>query len=129
MKSKKRIGSIHVFMKKIILAFALLFFTSVFSQIEVSVPFNDGFIGLIGNNTNSATNIKRFSTLGIAKVQFVQTTNSGRFELSQGNDIKGKLLLQLTNGRKVDISGALNWRVNSGAPIKYLALLQTIIFP
>ncbi|MFM1774717.1 MAG: hypothetical protein RJA53_327 [Bacteroidota bacterium] len=85
------------------------------AQIEVSVPFNDGFIGLIGSNTNQATNIQRFGALEIAKVQFVQTTNSGRFELTQGNDIKGTLRLQLTNGRKVDISGSMNWRVNSGS--------------
>ena len=113
MKSKKRIGSIHVFMKKIILAFALLFFTSVFSQIEVSVPFNDGFIGLRGNNAQDATNIQRFSTLTIAKAYFVQTTSSGRFEV-QGNDITGTLRLQLNNGVKIDIPGALVWRENSG---------------
>jgi gliding motility-associated-like protein len=113
MKSKKRIGSIHVFTKKIILAFALLFFTSVFSQIEVSVPFNDGFIGLRGNNAQDATNIQRFSTLTIAKAYFVQTTSSGRFEV-QGNDITGTLRLQLNNGVKIDIPGALVWRENSG---------------
>ncbi len=93
----------------------LSFFQSAQAQIEVSVPFNDGFIGLVGNNTNSVTNIQRFSTLGIAKVQFVQTTSSGRFELTQGNDIKGILRLQLDNGRKVDIGGKVNWRINSGS--------------
>ncbi len=116
----KRVQGILPFAKKqariciSILTVGLLAFNSAFAQTEVSVPFNDGFIGLVGNNTNQATNIQRFGALEIAKVQFVQTTNSGRFELSQGNDIKGILRLQLTNGRKVDISGALNWRVNSG---------------
>jgi gliding motility-associated-like protein len=94
--------------------FVLSIFHSAQAQVEVSVPFNDGFIGLVGNNTNSATNIQRFGALEIAKVSFVQTTNSGRFELTQGNDIKGTLRLQLTNGRKVEIAGAVNWRVNSG---------------
>ena len=93
----------------------LSFLQSAQAQVEVSVPFNDGFIGLVGNNTGQATSIKKFSTLGIAKVSFVQTTNSGIFELTQGNDIKGILRLQLTNGRKVDISGFVNWRVNSGS--------------
>ena len=116
----KRVQGILPFAKKqariciSILTIGLLAFNSAIAQTEVSVPFNDGFIGLVGNNTNQATNIQRFGALEIAKVQFVQTTNSGRFELSQGNDIKGILRLQLTNGRKVDISGALNWRVNSG---------------
>ena len=116
----KRVQGILPFAKKqariciSILTLGLLTFNFAIAQTEVSVPFNDGFIGLVGNNTNQATNIQRFGALEIAKVQFVQTTNSGRFELSQGNDIKGILRLQLTNGRKVDISGALNWRVNSG---------------
>jgi gliding motility-associated-like protein len=69
---------------------------------------------LIGNNSNTATDIQRFATLSIAKVSFIQTTNSGRFELTQGNDIAGTLRIQLTNGRKIDVAGSLNWRVNSG---------------
>jgi hypothetical protein len=93
----------------------LLFQFVAKAQIEVSVPFDDGFIGLVGTNTQQATSIQRFSTLNIAKASFVQTTNSGRFELSQGNDIQGIIRLQLTNGRKVDIAGSLTWRVNSGS--------------
>jgi gliding motility-associated-like protein len=57
------------------------------SQIEVGVPFDDGFIGLVGSNSNTSTNIQRFATLGIAKVSFVQTTYSGKFEFTQGNDV------------------------------------------
>jgi gliding motility-associated-like protein len=94
----------------------LLFIVSiqaVKAQIEVSVPFNDGFIGLVGNNSQHATNVQRFATLTIAKASFVQTTNSGRFE-AQGNDILGTLRLQLNNGSKIDIPGALVWRVNTG---------------
>jgi hypothetical protein len=94
--------------------FFLSFFQAVEAQVEVSVPFDDGFIGLIGNNSNTATNIQRFATLSIAKMSFVQTTNSGRFELTQGNDIRGILRLQLTNGNKIDISGKVNWRENVG---------------
>ena len=97
---------------------AALFFLSFFqvaqAQIEVSVPFDDGFIGLVGSNSNQATNIQRFATLNIAKAFFIQTTNSGRFEFSQGNDIGGTLRLQMTNGSKVDIAGSLNWRENTG---------------
>lgn len=37
------------------------------SQIEVSVPFDDGFLGLIGQNSQQATNIQRFSTLTVAR--------------------------------------------------------------
>lgn len=123
MKSEKKIRSFQVFVKQIALATALLFFSTVCSQIDVSVPFNDGFIGLVGSNTNSATNIQRFATLGISKMSFVQTTYSGRFELTQGNDIAGKLRIQLTNGRKIDVAGSLNWRVNSGSTNQLLGFL------
>ena len=103
---------------KVILFFGVIFlsfFQSAQAQVEVSVPFNDGFIGVIGTNTNQANDIQRFSTLSIAKVSFVQTTNSGRFELTQGNDIRGILRIQMINGNKVDVAGKLNWRVNSGS--------------
>jgi len=84
------------------------------AQIEVSVPFDDGFIGVIGSNPQQANNIQRFSTLSIAKISFVQTTNSGRFELTQGNDVVGALRIQMINGRKFDIGGSLVWRENAG---------------
>jgi gliding motility-associated-like protein len=92
------------------------------SQIEVSVPFDDGFVGLIGNNTQQATNIQRFSTLTVARAFFVQTTTSGRFE-NQGNDITGTLRLQLNNGNKINIPGALVWRINSGNTIDVLGFV------
>lgn len=106
------------------LLFLILFsIVRVNAQVEVSVPFNDGFIGEIGTNTQQANNIQRFSTLNISKASFVQTTNSGRFELSQGNDILGTLRLQLTNGKKIDMAGSLVWRVNSGNTNQLLGFL------
>ena len=84
------------------------------SQIEVSVPFDDGFIGLVGTNTQQANSIQRFSTLTVARAFFVQSTASGRFE-NQGNDVLGTLRLQLNNGNKINIPGALVWRINSGS--------------
>ena len=107
----KKISLIKKSFKVILLV--LVSISTAKAQIEVSVPFNDGFIGLRGNNAQDATNIQRFSTLTIAKAFFVQTTNSGRFE-AQGNDITGILRLQLNNGAKVDIPGALVWRENTG---------------
>ena len=98
----------------LIVGLGLILNKQAVAQIEVSVPFNDGFIGVIGGNTQQANNIQRFSTLSIAKISFVQTTNSGRFELTQGNDVAGILRIQMVNGRKFDIGGALVWRENSG---------------
>ena len=104
--------------------FHLIFLTlisvaKVSAQVEVSVPFNDGFIGEIGTNTQQANNIQRFSTLNIAKASFVQTTNSGRFELTQGNDILGTIRLQLTNGNKINIAGSLVWKKIPVIPMNY----------
>jgi gliding motility-associated-like protein len=103
------------FLKKVFSV--LILFNTFFSasaQVEVSVPFNDGFVGLIGNNVQQANDIKLFTTLSISKISFVQTTNSGRFELTQGNDIAGSIRIQMTNGKKFDIPGSLVWRVNNG---------------
>jgi len=99
-----------------VFVFLFLFFIveKISAQIEISVPFNNGFVGLIDNNPQQANNIQQFSTLSIAKISFVQSTNSGRFELTQGNDIAGLLRVQMLNGQKFDIAGSLVWRVNSG---------------
>ncbi|MFM6970125.1 MAG: cadherin domain-containing protein [Sediminibacterium sp.] len=93
------------------------------SQIEVSVPFIDGFIGEIGQNTQVANNIKRFSTLGIQKAYFVQSTVSGRFESTQGNDILGILRLKLNNGNIINLSGSLVWRKTSGNTLEFFGFL------
>ena len=84
------------------------------SQAEVSVPFTEGGIGLIGQNTQEVTTIKRFSDLSISQALFVQTTTSGDFEFSQGNDIGGIIRLQMNNGQVVNIAGSLVWKKSSG---------------
>lgn len=117
MKSEKRIQSFQVFMKQIALATALLFFSTVFSQIEVSVPFSNGFIGVVGNNSQSATSIKTFATLGITKAFFVQLSSTSSFQL-QGNDIAGAVRLQLVSGQVIEVQGAIVWRETTGSTVK-----------
>jgi len=81
--------------------------------VEAVVPFNDGFIGLIGNNSQDAEQITSFSTLGIKRAFFVQVTQSGQFELKpgpQGNDILLTLRLEMPNGQLVDIPGGIYWQ-------------------
>ncbi len=108
------IGKMFSQLRLVVLTVSMLLIQFVAkSQIEVSVPFDDGFIGLIGTNTQQATSIQRFSTLTVARAFFVQSTSSGRFE-NQGNDITGTLRLQLNNGNKINIPGALVWRISSG---------------
>ena len=101
----------------------MLSISAVKAQTEVKVAFNRGFIGTIGANSQSADNIKKFTTLGIESAYFVQTTQSGRFELTQGNDIIGTLRLRLSNGSLVNIDGSLVWRKTSGNTIEYFGFL------
>nr|WP_315205626.1 invasin domain 3-containing protein [uncultured Flavobacterium sp.] len=117
MESDKKIQSFQVFIKQIALATAMLFFSTVFSQTEVSVPFSNGFIGVVGNNSQSATSIKTFSTLGIAKAFFVQQSTSSSFQL-QGNDIAGAVRLQLVSGQIIEVQGAIVWRETTGSTVK-----------
>lgn len=76
---------------------------------EISVPFTDGFLGVVGNNTQDATDTRTLTTLGIQKAFFIQRSTNGQFQLS-GNDIPATLRLQLVNGTVLNISGEIIWR-------------------
>ncbi|WP_310594199.1 gliding motility-associated C-terminal domain-containing protein [Flavobacterium sp.] len=101
--------------------------------IEVSVPFSEGFIGLKGSNPQDATNIKTFTTLGIAKAFFVQQSTSGIFQIPsgyQGNDIPGTIRLQLTSGQIIEFPGAIVWRNTNGSTVNMFGILpNTSISP
>ena len=105
--------------KKAILLLILTFSIAIFGSIqtnaqpagssEITVPFNEGFIGEVGNNSQDANFIKTFPTLGISRAFFAQNSTTGFFE-PQGNDILLTLRLQFTNGKLLDIPGGLVWR-------------------
>ena len=76
---------------------------------EISVPFTDGFLGVVGNNTQDATDTRTLTTLGIQKAFFIQRSTNGQFQL-YGNDIPATLRLQLVNGAVLNISGEIIWR-------------------
>ena len=115
MENRKGILRIQQHFKKAILVFSIFFLSALHAQtVEVSVPFSEGFIGTVGNNSQTANGIKTFSTLGIAKAFFVQQSSSGQFAL-QGNDISGTIRLQLASGQVIEFPGAIVWRTpNSG---------------
>jgi gliding motility-associated-like protein len=118
MEIRKGISSIQHHFTKAILIFSIFFSTALHSQtVEVSVPFSNGFIGVVGNNSQSATSIKTFATLGIAKAFLVQQSSSASFQL-QGNDIPGAVRLQLTSGQIIEVQGAIVWRQTSGSTVK-----------
>lgn len=81
-------------------------------QIEVSVPFPEGFLGSQGANAQQANNISLYNSLAIQRTFFIQSTASGRFEI-QGNDVVGTCRIQFTNGSTLDIPGTITWRVTS----------------
>jgi hypothetical protein len=111
-----------------LLLFAVFVSNNSFAQTqEISVPFSEGFIGSIGNNSQDARAIKIFSTLGISKAFFVQQSTSGEFEIPstyQGNDIPGTIRLVLTSGRIIEFNGAVVWRDSN--TVKLFGILPDI---
>ncbi|MFZ9982717.1 MAG: hypothetical protein ACO3FI_11865, partial [Cyclobacteriaceae bacterium] len=91
-------------------------------MVEVSVPFNEGFIGVVGNNAQDANTIKTFPSLGITKAFFTQNSSTGFFE-SQGNDILLTLRLQFSNGKLLDIPGGLFWRKTQNGQLQIFGFL------
>lgn len=126
MKIKKGISSIQKQFKKIVLVFSAFFFSTIHAQtVEVSVPFSNGFIGVVGSNSQTANTIKTFSTLGIAKAFFVQQSSTGSFQL-QGNDIPGTIRLQLTSGQIIEFAGAIVWRQTSGSTVQSFGIIPSV---
>ena len=95
---------------------------SVSAQNTLSVPFTNGFVGTVGNNSGKADNIQSFSTLGLTKVDFVQNSSGAVFEI-QGNDIPGLVRFVSITGQSLDIEGAIVWRVNSGSTIEIFGFI------
>ena len=72
------------------------------------MPFNLGFIGDVGSNAQQANNITLLASMGVSRIIFSQSSDSGQFQL-QGNDIPGTLRL-ITSSGAVDVAGAIVWR-------------------
>ena len=126
MKNKKGILRIQQHVQKAILFLSIFFLTTLHAQVEVSVPFSEGFIGIKGSNPQDATNITTFTTLGIAKAFFVQQSSSGIFEIPsgyQGNDIPGTIRLQLSSGQIIEFPGAIVWRNTNGSTVNMFGIL------
>ena len=89
---------------------------------QVNIAFSKGYIGVQGNNTYQANNIKNLSTIGIARVSFgqVDTNGDGLFGDggTQGNNLNGTIKIYLAAGATspqavnsvITLNGALNWR-------------------
>jgi gliding motility-associated-like protein len=123
--------------KSLLLISLFSFFVNIaFSQL-ISVPFDDGFIGSIGANTQQANSTTSFTSLGISKSSFIQQTTNGIFYYTQGNDIGGKLRIYFTSAKNVtisgvttsksyiDIDGAIVWRGPGGGVGDYYGFLPS----
>ena len=98
------------------LLFAVACSISGIAQNYLSVPFNSGFIGRIGNNAQNADSILNFGTLALSNAYFMQNSSTSSFEV-QGNDITGTVRLVSNSGEVLDVDGAIVWRENSGQTI------------
>ena len=114
-------------MKSIFLGLLLVIVSpQIKAQNNISVPFVDGFIGVRGNNTQSADNIQNFSTLGIERVYFSQNSSGNIFEV-QGNDIVGTItLVSSVTGQTLDVPGAIVWRITSGSTLEILGFIPAV---
>ncbi len=106
---------------KCVILFLYLAFNFQFSYSQfLSVSFDEGYIGNIGNNPQDVNGILNFSTLGISYASFYQSDDDldGQFDIissAQGNDISGRLKFVFDDGTIVDEPAAVTWRVNNNA--------------
>ncbi len=91
------------------------------AQNSVSVPFTNGFIGNRSASAGTSNNVLTFSTLGIARIFFIQNSSTNAFEI-QGNDIPGIMRIVRSNGTTLDLPASVNWR-NSGGSTYLIGIL------
>ncbi|MFZ8837239.1 MAG: cadherin domain-containing protein, partial [Flavobacteriales bacterium] len=107
---------------------ALILALASSAQNYLSVPFNSGFIGRVGNNSGQADTVLNFSTLGLSNAYFIQNSSVGTFEI-QGNDISGTIRLVSNSGSVLDVDGAIVWRENSGQTILLFGFIPSSSVP
>ena len=98
---------------------------------DLTLVFEDGAIGTIGQNPQKNNNVQLFSTLGIERIIFVQDDSDGNGEFGQqsssivqGNDIPGTVKITTDNGNAYSISGAVVWNDKVGGnPVSFGILL------
>ncbi len=78
----------------------------------VTIPFNEGFVGLRGSNNQDADTVVTFGDLGFDATFFTQVSATGVFIGSgaQGNDVAGTL--RLRRGSTIyNIDGRIGWQL------------------
>ena len=111
-------------MKRSLLVFLFFAPLMLLGQTQISVPFNDGWIGYVGSNTQQSINSQTFATMGIERIFLTQSSSSGQFEI-QGNDVNIDLVIELMDGSQLELAGSLTWRLASGNNILAFGIIPS----
>ncbi len=97
---------------------------SSYSQYQISVSFNDGFVGIAANGNSSGSDWY-LSSLGWSSIKFLQNSTSATLFIAgaQGNDVPGNVIITDFSGTTYSIPGALNWRSPSGNNITMVVFI------
>jgi len=110
--------SIQITIRGIVTIFLIISGLNLTAQNKITVPFDNGFVGInTGNNRSDScyyTNGGSGVGLGFTNVQFYQNSSSNVF-VAQGNDIIGNVLIKDANGIEHSIPGFIKWRAPSGS--------------
>ncbi|NVO24302.1 DUF7507 domain-containing protein, partial [Donghicola mangrovi] len=112
-------------LKAAIAAAALTLFGATSALAEViTVPFNEGFVGLRGSNNQDADTVVTFADLGFDATFFSQVSATGLFIGSgaQGNDVAGTLRLRRGNA-VYDIAGRIGWQLKEQGSLMLFGFL------
>jgi hypothetical protein len=114
-------NSIILIQLRSILLLSSIFFTltTLKAQNYLTVPFNNGFVGVKNNNT-SASNCYYHSGsggVGWSNVQFAQNSSATIFT-AQGNDIPGFAVITDYSNVEHTIPGFIKWRTNTGNTVE-----------
>jgi hypothetical protein len=107
-----------------------IFFASIsflaFSQYYITVPFSNGFVGDVNNNTSANNCYYHSGTggLGWTNVQFAQNSTATIFT-AQGNDIPGFAVITDNSGVEYSIPGFIKWRTNTGNTVECFVFVPT----
>lgn len=89
-----------------------------FGNAQVNLTFTKGYLGIQNNNPiTTVKNITSFSTIGIARVSFIQS-NATSFGGASGNELNGIIKIYLAPGATspqainsvITLNASLNWR-------------------
>ena len=110
----------------LILIFSFFLSTNLSAQNYITVPFSNGFVGNVNNNTSASNCYYHSGTggLGWTNVQFAQNSSATIFT-AQGNDIPGFAVITDNSNVVHTIPGFIKWRTNTGNVVECFVFQPT----